>query len=81
MKDIRVDDEGELHCWNCGSKGLLPKRTLRSKVAVGVGALMTKKKLKCQVCGEYNDTGSAKPWTGPEGRKYRKAWEAQQNKD
>lgn len=28
---------------------------------VGVGALATKKKLKCQACGEYNDVGNAKP--------------------
>lgn len=65
MKDIRVDDDGELRCWNCGSKGLLPKRTARSKVAFGVGALATKKKLKCMVCGEYNATGNAKPYKAP----------------
>jgi Short C-terminal domain len=34
-------------------------------VAVGVGALLTKKKLKCNACGEYNDTGNAKPYKGP----------------
>lgn len=79
MKDIRVDENGELRCYNCGSKGLTEKRTTRSKVLVGVGALMTKKKLKCQVCGEYNDTGNAKPWEGPEGKKYRAAWEAASN--
>jgi hypothetical protein len=82
VKDVRIDEEGELRCWNCGGKGLLAKRTGRAHivgfVTVGVGALATKKKLKCQTCGEYNDTGSAKPFTGPEGRKYRKQWEAQQ---
>ncbi len=78
MKDVRMDVDGELRCWNCGSKGFTTKRTLRSKAMVGVGALMTKKKLKCQVCGEYNDTGNAKPWDGPASRKYRKAWEAEQ---
>ncbi len=75
MKDVRVDSEGELRCWNCGNKGLLEKRTFRSKALVGVGALMTKKKLKCQTCGEYNDTGNAKPYSGPSSRKWRKAWE------
>lgn len=75
MKDIRVDSEGELRCWNCGNKGLLEKRTFRSKMLVGVGALLTKKKLKCQTCGEYNDTGNAKPYEGPASRKWRKAWE------
>jgi ribosomal protein L33 len=75
MKDVRVDDSGTLHCWNCGSENFTEQRTTRAKVLVGVGALLTKKKLKCVVCGEYNDTGSAKPYKGPEGRKYRKTWE------
>lgn len=78
MKDIRVDSEGEFRCWNCGNKGLLAKRTFRSKMFVGVGALLTKKKLKCQTCGEYNDTGNAQPFTGPESRKWRKAYEKEQ---
>ena len=78
MKDIRIDKDGEPRCWNCGSKGLIAKRTTRSKVMVGVGALLTKKKLKCQRCGEYNDTGNGKPYNGPEGRKYRSEWEAEQ---
>lgn len=77
MKDVRIDQTGELRCWNCGSKRFSEQRTLRSKVAFGVGALLTKKKLKCQVCDEYNDTGSAKPFTGPESRKFRKAYEAE----
>lgn len=80
MKDVRVDSEGALRCWNCGNTGLLAKRTLRSKMLVGVGALLTKKKLKCQTCDEYNDTGNAKPFTGPEARKWRKAWEQVQAK-
>ncbi|MGZ7086013.1 MAG: DUF2510 domain-containing protein [Ilumatobacteraceae bacterium] len=59
-------------------KGLLAKRTFRAKMLVGVGALLTKKKLKCQTCGEYNDTGNAEPFTGPEARKWRKVWEKDQ---
>lgn len=78
MKDVRMDADGELRCWNCGSKGFKSKRTLRSKVLVGVGALITKKKLKCETCGEYNDTGNAKPYNGPESRKYRKRYEAEE---
>lgn len=78
VKDIRVDADGEFRCWNCGNKGLLAKRTFRSKMLVGVGALLTKKKLKCQTCGEFNDTGNAKPFTGPEDRKWRKTYEQQQ---
>jgi len=42
---------------------------------LGVGAMLTKKKLKCQTCGEYNDTGSAKPYDGPKSREWRKQWE------
>ncbi len=80
MRDVRIDQDGELRCWNCGAKGFTEKRTLRSKALVGVGALLTKKKLKCQVCGEYNDTGNAKYWDGPASRKHRKAYEAEKAK-
>lgn len=69
MKDICIDAEGRQRCWNCGGMSFTEKRTMRSKVVVGVGALMTKKKLKCQLCGEYNDTGTAKPYGGPANRK------------
>lgn len=79
MKDIRIDEDGENRCWNCGGKNFVAKRTGRAHIAgyltVGIGALATKKKLKCHTCGEYNDTGSAKPFTGPEDKKYRKMWE------
>ncbi|MPY95460.1 MAG: DUF2510 domain-containing protein [Acidimicrobiia bacterium] len=65
MKDIRVDSLGRQRCWNCGGTNFTQQRTLRSKVTVGVGALATKKKLRCVSCGEYNDVGSAKPYNGP----------------
>lgn len=74
MKDIRIDTTGQLRCWHCGCTGFKSKRTLRSKALVGVGALLTKKKMKCEACGEYNDTGHAKPYKGPSsarlGKKY-----------
>lgn len=66
MKDVRIDSTGQPRCWHCGSAGFTSKRTARAKVLTGFGALVTKKKLKCQACGEYNDTGNAKPYTGPE---------------
>lgn len=75
MKNIRVDKDGELRCWNCGFSNFTEKRTLRSKAAVGVGALLTKKKMKCQTCGEYNDTGSAERYTEPASKKWRKIHE------
>mgnify|MGYP000170900832 CR=1 FL=1 len=77
MKNVCVDTEGELRCWNCGNKAFTEKRTVRSKVLLGTAALLTKKKLKCQVCGEYNDTGEADPYTGPASKKYRKMYEAE----
>lgn len=57
MKNIKMDENGEARCWNCGGKSFRQKRTFRSKVAVGVGALLTKKKLQCNQCGKYNDVG------------------------
>ncbi len=65
MQDIRIDDEGNQRCWKCGGKNFDEKRTFRSKATLGVGALLTHKKLKCLKCGEYNQTGNAKPFTGP----------------
>jgi hypothetical protein len=64
MQDIRIDENGDFRCWKCGGKNFDEKRTLRSKAAFGVGALLTHKKLKCQSCGEYNQTGDAKPFIG-----------------
>jgi hypothetical protein len=82
MKDVRVDSDGELRCWNCGGKNFLAKRTGRAHVVAyvtaGVGALATKKKLKCQLCGEYNQVGDAKPFNGPVNTKYRAQWEKEQ---
>lgn len=76
MKNIRVDADGNLRCWNCGSKNFLNKRTGRAHIigylTVGIGALATTKKLKCQQCAEYNQTGNAQPYDGPEGRKWRR---------
>ncbi len=79
MKNIRFDVDGSPRCWKCGSKGFTQKRTFRSKVlGLGVGSLITKKKMKCQVCGEYNDPGKGAPYDGPASRKYRKKEEAEQ---
>ncbi len=73
MKDIQVDSQGNLHCWKCGGNSFLSKRTLRSKVVFGVGALLTHKKLKCQLCGEYNQTGNAKPFKESHGSRLTEA--------
>ena len=78
MKNVCVDTSGELRCWNCGSKGFTEKRTFRAKYLAGPLALMTKKKLKCQICGEYNDSGNADPYNGPHSKKYRQMYEAEQ---
>ena len=68
MKNIQVDSDGEMRCWNCGGKHFQDRRTTRAHLigytTVGIGALATKKKLRCKLCGKYNDTGSADPYTG-----------------
>lgn len=78
MKDIRIDSAGELRCWNCGNSHFTEKRTFRAK-AIGMTAgvatlgiagaaapLVTRKKLKCQACGKYNQVGNAKPYEPPQ---------------
>lgn len=69
MKSVRIDTTGQTRCWNCGSTSFKEKRTFRSKMLVGVGSLLTKKKLKCNACGEYNQTGAAKPYKGPKSKR------------
>lgn len=61
MRDVRIDEEGRLACWRCGSREFQAKRTFRSKVTTGPFALLTHKKLKCLMCAAYNQTGSATP--------------------
>lgn len=74
-----LSSRGTVVVWFCGesnrssNSGTRPLN--RRGCLVGVGALLTKKKLKCQTCGEFNDTGTAKPYDGPESRKWRKRWE------
>ena len=77
MKDVRIDRDGELRCWKCGSKNFENKRTFRAKAIGGVAGVatlglagaaapaVTKKKLRCQACGEYNQIGNAKPYEDP----------------
>lgn len=74
MKDIQVDQDGELRCATCGGKHFTEKRTVRAKAAGGGAAvltfgiagaaapLMTKKKLQCKLCGAYNKVGNAQPF-------------------
>lgn len=68
MKNAQIDIDGELRCAKCGGTNFLDKRTGRAHivgfVTVGVGALATKKKLKCQSCGTMNDTGSTDRYKG-----------------
>ncbi|GJM38280.1 MAG: hypothetical protein DHS20C19_16470 [Acidimicrobiales bacterium] len=63
MKDVEIDKDGSLRCWSCGGKNLDSQRTRRSFVGLGVSALATQKKLKCQQCGKYNQVGNAQPYT------------------
>jgi hypothetical protein len=83
MQDIRIDSNGDFRCWNCGGKNFLGKRTGRAHIigfaTLGVGALATKKKLKCQVCNQYNQVGKAKEFKDPLGREYQKERLAEQD--
>jgi hypothetical protein len=81
MRNVRVDTTGELRCWHCGCTSFTEKRTFRAKVigvTVGVATvgiygvvapLLTKKKMKCRICGDYNDVGNAQPYKGPLSRR------------
>lgn len=66
MKDIQVDENGDLRCAECGGKHFQDRRTTRAHVigwtTVGVGALATRKKLRCKLCGAYNKQGNAQPY-------------------
>lgn len=59
MKDVVVK-LNSLVCWKCGTADqFIEKRTMRAKAIGGFAALLTAKKLKCKVCGEYNKMGNA----------------------
>lgn len=66
--DIRIDDNGDQRCWNCGGKHFTLKRSKRAKAGLGVvvlpAALLARKHNKCQSCGVYNVLGNAKRFTG-----------------
>lgn len=86
MKNIRIDTTGAPRCWKCGSSSFKQKRTFRSKtigvvvgvptlgLAGGATALLTKKKLKCNACGEYSQTGRGRPYKGPKSRRLGKKY-------
>lgn len=79
MRDIQVDEDGELRCAYCGGKHFTEKRTFRAKAAAGTAGVLTvglagaaagllaKKKLRCQLCGKYNKMGNAQPYR-PDGQ-------------
>jgi DNA-directed RNA polymerase subunit RPC12/RpoP len=74
MKDIQVDEDGNLRCATCGGKHFQGRRTTRAHVigfvTLGAGALLTQKKLRCLQCGAYNYQGGmgtkAQRWNDPE---------------
>jgi hypothetical protein len=65
MRAVRVDQYGELHCWNCLSTSFERKRSVHSKVMSAVGGRASRNNLRCLVCGQYNDVGNAKKITVP----------------
>lgn len=66
MKDILVDQSGNMRCPNCKGRNFDMGRTKKNKVlgfaTVGVGLFVADKKAKCLVCGEWSKTGNAKKW-------------------
>lgn len=69
-ESIRIDANGDLRCYNCGSRNLTEQRKTGSKirrgiVGGGVGALTAKKYLRCQACGVYNEPGNPVPIAAP----------------
>ena len=70
VKDIQIDEDGNLRCASCGGKNFHGRRTTRAHavgfVTLGAGALLSKKKLRCQQCSTYNQTGNAQPYERPD---------------
>ncbi|MED5264698.1 MAG: hypothetical protein VYA88_01010 [Actinomycetota bacterium] len=58
MKDVWIDEYGEQRCWSCSGNDFTAKRPMRSILLLGGLALLTKKKLKCLNCGEFNEVPS-----------------------
>jgi hypothetical protein len=77
MQDIRIDQQGRQRCWNCGGLNFTQQRTARSKVGFGISSALTKPKLRCVRCSEYNDVGSARPYTGPASPSFKAEWDAE----
>ena len=65
MQSIRIDTNGDFRCHWCGYKHFHQQRTLRAKVTVGFGALLTNQKLRCMRCKKYNLAHKSKVWSGP----------------
>lgn len=80
MNPIRFDEDGVPRCWCCGAKAFHAKRTFGAKATLGVGALLTKKKMKCLRCNKYNTVGSGQPYEGPVSSKYKDEYEREMRK-
>lgn len=65
MKDVLIDQAGQLRCPNCKGKNFDTQRSLKAKVMFGVGALLAPKRLKCLNCGEMSKGGNAQLWIDP----------------
>jgi Zn finger protein HypA/HybF involved in hydrogenase expression len=65
MRDILIDQTGQLRCPKCGGRNFDAQRSLKAKVMFGVGALLAPKRLKCLNCGEMSKGGNAQPWNDP----------------
>jgi hypothetical protein len=65
MRAVRVDQYGQLHCWNCLGTNFERKLPVHSKVMSAIRIRASAEQLRCLVCSQYNDVAHAKKITVP----------------
>lgn len=64
MKNVRIDENSEMRCWNCGGEGFTEKRTARSKTAVGVGSWPLRRSSNARPAGSTRTLTTLSPSQG-----------------
>lgn len=65
MKNVLIDQTGELRCPKCHAKHFDVSRPAGAFLAMGLGGLAAKKQANCLVCGYSSKTGKAERWMDP----------------
>ena len=69
MRDVLIDDEGNLRCPKCKTGTFDRERTVKAKTAgfltVGPGLFLLPKRMRCLACGTISKSGNAKPLNPP----------------